>query len=288
MMRVQLVSEPAPGRPVNEDGALHVGSLVGVFDGVTAPRDTDCGCVHGPAWYVQRLIDRLTEVYREEPTGQLPDLLAEAIGRVRVDHGGHCDLDNPATPAATVCLIRPDADKLDYLLLSDCTLVVDRGGTVTARTDDRFAAAMARLRQKALTVHGVEIPIGRPVPGKYQLTNRPDGYWVAATNPEAARHASTGRLDLHGPERVRRVALLTDGASCAVDEFALMDWRQLLDLLTKDGPHELIRRIRQAENADPTGTRHPRYKRHDDATVALCLFEEDQPGRDIRVPGAPA
>ena len=56
--------------------------------------------------------------------------------------------------------------------------------------------------------------------------------------------------------------------------YRLMDWRQLLDVLTEDGPHELIRRVRQAESADPTGADHPRYKRHDDATAALCIIEE--------------
>ena len=274
MMRVRISSEPAPGRPVNEDAALHIGSLVGVFDGVTAPRDVDGGCVHDPAWYVQRLVDRVAEVHDEEPNGPLPDLLAEAIQRVRADHDGRCDLDNPATPAATVCLIRPGADQLDYLLLADCTLVVERGDTVATVTDERFAAVIARLRHEALAVHGVEIPASQPIAAKYRFTNRANGYWVAAADPRAARHAVTGRFDLHGPDRVRRAALLTDGASCAVDTFALMDWRQLLDLLSGDGPDQLIRRVRRAENADPTGTEHPRHKRHDDATVALCLFEE--------------
>jgi hypothetical protein len=273
-MRVRLASEPAPGRSANEDAALHVGSLVGVFDGVTAPRDTETGCVHGPAWYVQRLTARLGQVAEEQPAAGLPDTLAEAIEQVRGDHEGRCDLDNPATPAATVCLLRPDSDHLDYLILSDCSLVADHGGAVTVMTDQRFGDAVAELRRKALTNRGIEVPAGGPVPGKYELTNQPHGYWIAAANPEAARQAVTGALDLHGPMRVRRAALLTDGASCAVDEYRLMDWRQLLDVLTEDGPHELIRRVRQAENTDPAGTEHPRYKRHDDATAALCIFEE--------------
>ncbi|MFC0006615.1 hypothetical protein [Micromonospora siamensis] len=273
-MRVRLATEAAPGRPANEDAALHVGSLVGVFDGVTAPRDRDSGCVHGPAWYVQRLTSRLAQVAGEEAAAGLPDLLAEAIERVRVDHDGRCDLDNPATPAATVCLLRPSGDQLDYLILSDCTLVVDQGDTVTVLTDQRFGIAVAELRREALALHGTELPAGRPTPGKYELTNQPHGYWIAAANPEAARQAVTGALDLHGPQRVRRAALLTDGTSCAVDEYQLMDWQQLLDVLTEYGPCELIRRVRHAENADPTGADHPRYKRHDDATAALCIFEE--------------
>jgi hypothetical protein len=71
--------------------------------------------------------------------------------------------------------------------------------------------------------------------------------------------------------------LLTDGASAAVEQFELLDWPGLLDVLTDHGPQELIRLVREAEAADHDGHARPRYKRHDDATAALCLFEEDQP-----------
>jgi hypothetical protein len=44
--------------------------------------------------------------------------------------------------------------------------------------------------------------------------------------------------------------------------------------LTEQGPDELIRRIRRAEN-DGTG-RH-RHKRYDDATAAVCHFGDIAP-----------
>ena len=66
---------------------------------------------------------------------------------------------------------------------------------------------------------------------------------------------------------------MTDGASAAVEQFGLFDWDGLWDILTVDGPAELIRRVRVAEDADHDGSRRPRYKRHDDATAAICLFE---------------
>ncbi|MGH3680366.1 MAG: hypothetical protein ACRDT2_08975, partial [Natronosporangium sp.] len=109
---------------------------------------------------------------------------------------------------------------------------------------------------------------------RQRRTNQPGGYWIAAATPEAAYHAVTGQCRRTGPDRVRRVALLTDGASCAVDRFCLLDWPGLLDLVTEHGPRELLRRVRVAESADPAGEHQPRYKRHDDASVALCRFEE--------------
>jgi len=278
MMRVRLVSEAAPGRAENEDGALHHGPLVGVFDGVTALPEVPSGCVHGPAWYVRRLTTRLAEVAAESPAAALTDTLAEAICRVNGDHGGRCDLANPATPAATVCLVRADGDAVDFLILSDSTLVVERNGQVQVVTDDRFQQAVAELRwgtvaddvsQEERDAQQRRIDVR-----KHELTNRPGGYWVAAADPEAAYQAVTGRLPLGGRDGVRRAALLTDGASCAVDDYGLMAWAELLDLLTTGGPEELIRRVRAVERADPDRAVYPRSKRHDDATAAICVFGE--------------
>jgi hypothetical protein len=149
-MEVRLATEAAPGRPVNEDGALAVGSLVAVFDGVTQPDGVDTGCHHGPAWYVRRLTMRLIEAYIAQPDEPLPSLLAGAIEAVRPDHGGGCDLGHPGTPAASVALLRDVGDRIEYLLLTDAVLVLDRGGSVEVVTDRRFERATAQVRRAAL------------------------------------------------------------------------------------------------------------------------------------------
>jgi hypothetical protein len=42
--------------------------------------------------------------------------------------------------------------------------------------------------------------------------------------------------------------------------------------LQHDGPTQVISRVREVEDADPTGARWPRYKHSDDATAAFCLL----------------
>lgn len=90
------------------------------------------------------------------------------------------------------------------------------------------------------------------------------GFWVAAVDPLAAEQALTGTVPV---DRVRAVAVLSDGASRLVDRFGLATWRQLLDLVDHDGPAELIRQVREAERSDPNGSRWPRGKIFDDATA---------------------
>src|SRR5687768_14703020 len=127
-MEVRFATEAAPGRRVNEDTALAVGSLVAVFDGVTQPTGLDTGCAHGPAWFVQRLAARLIEAYLARPTEPLRPLLASAIEAVRGDHGSGCDLSHPGTPAASVAMLRDLGDRVEYLVLADAIAVLDHGG----------------------------------------------------------------------------------------------------------------------------------------------------------------
>jgi hypothetical protein len=283
-MEVRLASQAAPGRAANEDYGFALPGFVGVLDGVSVPAGLSTGCVHGPAWYVRRLATHLAHAYARNTDAALTDLLANAIELVNNDHGGQCDLSHPGTPASTVSLLRQTGERIDYLVLCDSPLVVDQGEKVTVLTDARFEAAVAEMRAEALTGQSaigsadhaerlLQVAIKRQ-----ERTNQPDGYWISAANPQAAHEAIIGSLALRGDERVRRAALLTDGASCAVEDFELFDWRGLLDLLTTDGPDTLISRVRQAELSDRDGYARPRYKRHDDATAALCLFErEPQP-----------
>lgn len=282
-MRVRSVSQPVPDAAENQDAAFVVGDLVGVLDGVSVLDGMATGCVHGPTWYVQQLVVRLSEAHSQSLVVGLAELLAAAIDAVRDDHAGQCDLSHPGTPAASVGLLKACGDRAEYLLLSDITLIIDRGDEPQLITDERFGQAVAELRRAAFA--------GAPILGspdqqqrlrtithqRQQLANRPNGYWIAAANPDAAYHAVTGTFPLTGDHPVKAAALLTDGAADAVDRYNLLTWRSLLDLIQCDGPEELIRRVRAAENADHTGQSQPRHKRHDDATVALCQFQDIQP-----------
>jgi hypothetical protein len=273
-MEVRLSTSAAPDRRANEDGMLAIGDLVAVFDGVTQPATVDSGCVHGPAWYVGRLSTQLALSYASNPADALPNLLAAAIAGVTDEHRATCDLSRPTTPASTVCMLREGPDHVDYLVLCDSTLVLDQGRRLAVVTDHRFRQVISQVHRKAAAGPGA-------TPGgvmavtveKWEYTNQPNGYWIAAADPQAAYNAVVGTAPLIGADRVRRAALLTDGASAAVDQFGLLDWNGLIDVLTTAGPAQLIHQVRAAEYAAHLDNDRPRYKRHDDATAGICLFE---------------
>jgi hypothetical protein len=53
--------------------------------------------------------------------------------------------------------------------------------------------------------------------------------------------------------------VLTDGVARLVGPFRVTDWDGLLDILTSDGPRQLLRQLRRIDASDPQARRWPRY-----------------------------
>ncbi|MCM1974422.1 protein phosphatase 2C domain-containing protein [Streptomyces sp. G1] len=258
-MRTELVSEPGdPARP-NEDFASVAlpasgqGGAVIVLDGVTPPR-TGTGCLHSVPWFTARLGGALTELTVSLPDIPLAEVLSRALARTADAHRETCDLSHPRTPQATVALARWSPDSVDYLVLSDSTLLVRApDGTVTPYADDR----LARLPRSALATNALV---------DANLRNREGGFFTAAADPSVAERAVTGTLPRSG---VRALAALTDGATRWVDRFREGDWAGCLDVVREEGAQALVDRVRALERADTERVFLGRSKTHDDATVVL-------------------
>jgi hypothetical protein len=257
----------------NEDFVTASPSVAVVLDGLSAPSALGTGCLHGTPWFVTQLGMRLVSAAttaRDEP---LQELVASAIARVADSHAYSCDLEHPGTPSSSLAILREHAQRVECLLLFDSVIVLDGPSGLMVVTDRRVDAI---AREEHLATH--KHPIGSPghqnsvqglVAAQRRHRNQPGGYWVAGAKPAAAYQAVTGSWP-HG--QVSRAALLTDGVSCLVELYAVIDWTELLGILHQHGPAHVISRVREVEDADPTGARWPRYKRSDDATVAFCLL----------------
>jgi hypothetical protein len=272
-MRAAIVTQAASQETANEDWAGVAPGLAVVLDGLSAPDGTGTGCHHGTPWFVGQLGPRLLTL-ASDPTRALADALAAAIRQVADLHPG-CDLSHPGTPSATVLLLRALGERADYLVLADAVLLLDTLDGLRVVSDDRVTRLATTERAAASTP-----PTGsaRHLRRRAQLTtalrrarNRPGGYWVAATDPQAATQAITGSL---ARKNLHRAVLLSDGASRLVDVFGLATWTELLALLDESGPAELLRRVRAAEAADPEGRRWPRTKSSDDATAIYLILDD--------------
>ena len=225
------------------------------------------GCIHGVRWYVRQLGAALLQ--QLENPASLRDCLANAIKTVAMSHADTCDLAHSGTPSATVAVVRERERTWDFLVLSDTTIVFDCHTDLQVISDDSVeTVAVAESRASRASHAGTpehDERLHDLIAAQRRLRNTPDGYWLAGSQPEAAEHAIVGSIAIAD---VQRAAVLTDGAARLVDLFHITDWNGLLDILTNDGPRQLLRQLRRVEASDPTDRRWPRYKPRDDATVA--------------------
>lgn len=193
-MHTELVSEPGDSSCPNEDFASvglpasgQGGSLV-VLDGVTPPRSAT-GCLHSVPWFTARLGGALTELTVSLPDVPLAEALSRAISRTAAAHAGTCDLSHPRTPQATVAVARWSGDAVEYLVLSDCALLLQApDGTVTPVLDDR----LARLPRALLASDAIV---------DTRVRNKEGGFFTAAADPAVAERAVTGSLPGTGSAR---------------------------------------------------------------------------------------
>ncbi|MBM7082387.1 hypothetical protein ACN267_28450 [Micromonospora sp. WMMD734] len=264
-MQVTMATSPAKADQPNEDWAGATTSAAVVLDGLSEASET--GCVHGTPWYVHQLGSKLLWLAGDSGRG-LEEVLAESIDAVAAMHRDSCDLAHPGSPCTTVTMVRHAGESLEYLVLSDSIIVLDRvsGGplVVQDKSVDAFASDSARAAISSKDKSDKEA-LFTLIREQQQVRNRPGGYWVAQVDPSAAAHAMSGFV-----VEVRGAALLSDGAALLVTDFSAMDWPRLLTFTYEHGPSALIAATREFEDRDPNGVIWPRYKHRDDATAVVC------------------
>ncbi|MEU8360158.1 integrase [Nonomuraea sp. NPDC048882] len=257
-MRVSMASVAARSGRVNEDftGAVPAGAVL--VDGAGIP-GAEATCRHGVAWYASRLGATLLALLASGPDRGLRELLAEAIERVTDAHRGTCAVADPIGPSATVAMLRVSGGVLEYLVLGDSFLVLDRADGAPIVVTDPREVVISSSYVPALEAAGQGTDAYQRILNDLRShRNAPGGFWLAKDDPRAAGEAVTGSCPI---VELSGAVLLSNGAARLADEFRT-GWPEVLAVLASDGPAEIIRRVRQAE------ARHA--VRPDDATITHC------------------
>jgi len=285
-MLIDMISVPGdPTRP-NEDVAvatLSCGGDAGVavlLDGVTSPAGETTGCAHGVPWFTEHLAERMVHIASTRRTSELEKCLAAAISMTASAHGSDCDLSNLYTPQATIVAFRWDAERFEYLLLSDSILLLEASdATVEPVTDTRLEYVLAKpeLSELYTAVNALsDDPVAQDLAicalrqEVDRFRNSGDGFFTVAADPGVGSYALTGQR--HRSE-VRSAAALSDGATRWTELFGRGGWSDLVELLQTQGAHTLVGQVRATEEADGNCLKYPRAKRHDDASVIYLRLQ---------------
>ncbi|WP_020501124.1 hypothetical protein [Sciscionella marina] len=225
-------------------------------------------------WYAEQLCTELSARLRAEPDAGLVTVLETGIAEVARRFG----LVPGDSPSATVAMLRVGDERVDALVLADSPIVLRTTAGIELLADERLrelprsgGGYRKRLAEGGGFGEGHLAALRAGAEATGRLRNVDGGFWVAEADPRAARRAMTGSWPR---ERVRSALLASDGVSCAVDDYEILDWAGVFRLLAEQGPGAVIEAVHTAELADPDGARWPRPKVSDDKALAYLDLEQ--------------
>ncbi|WP_407320338.1 hypothetical protein UQW22_07765 [Isoptericola halotolerans] len=276
---MQIVSEMLPEPPESQDRVFTTPSAAIVLDGASAfvPVEVSTGL------YVDTLGGCLRSRLLDDPTTDLAAALGDAIEFAATE----LDLHPGASPSSTVAIARQYGGAVDLLVLGDTqvrtnhgVLCDDRIGKVA--TDERRAYQnRLRLGKGYDEEHRALLRALQKEQARYR--NRRYGYWIAETEPAAAKKSVTARYNV---QETPWCVIATDGAYRPLDLFA-GDWHH--SALTVADLGQLLEEAQNWEHStDPRGSINPRAKRHDDKTIVLMrdLDKVHYPSPTTELPGS--
>lgn len=255
---------------LGEDRARVGRNAVVVLDGASGT-GTDCGVRVGE--YVDCLADGLIEALDDDSAVSLKLAVSKSIGLT----AAVLDLAPGRAPSSTVSIVRRGPYTVDTLVLGDSPVYVGaRSGRIYCLSDDRLSRldlpSRTLLLGRLAAGHGYDDQhrreIARMSREKAPRMNRTGGYWIAAAETQAGTNAV---VRSYPAADVLWCVMLTDGADeparhlgIAVEDLAVTD---------EAGLREALSQIHRWEaETDPDGKHLPRFKQHDDKTIAVVRF----------------
>lgn len=262
---MRTVTAQLPGPEDSDDRIFVTDHAVVMLDGASAFVPVPVPA----AVYADTLGRHITAHLSTEPRRDLRAILAAAIERTAQD----LKLTPGYSPSSTVTIVREAGDQLDILVLGDNIVVLPDQTITDDRIDRLDLAPRQRYRERLAAGSGYDNEhralLQTLQTEQARMRNRPGGYWIAEADPEAANHALLIRRSV---DNVPWAILATDGAYGTMRHLGLDDWPALATASTEIAISVLERCHSWEAGTDPSGSKFPRAKRHDDKTLAIMTF----------------
>lgn len=258
-LRVRSESVGGSATRANEDRVFASDRAVVLLDGATGSAAPRTG-----GWYANQLGCTVVQHLDQDPDASLEDVLSRSISEVVK----RFNLEPTSSPSSTISIVRVRDDMLDVLVLGDSPVVLQMSDMLIVPIADHRINGVAgpeRERLRASREGKADAARRALTQAEAASRNMPGGYWIAETDPTAARHALALTVPLGS---VKAALLASDGVAVGVERYLVPEsWGSALDIASRS-PADLIDRVFEVERSDLERTRWARSKVHDDKTAA--------------------
>lgn len=230
-------------------------------------------------WYVDWWNNYLSQNIDKEFS--LKDILYNGIDIVTREYKntvGNTKVDKLDIPSCSIVIIKYYKDKLEYLVLGDCTLLTKVNNNYNCIKDESVCRLDEVVFNSIKNIENInELSLldkknkVLPVIIENRLKkNTKEGYWILEFNKDAVDNAIHGFIDVKDEISI---VLTSDGFSCAFDRYNLVNKKDVFSIVQNEGIDHIYNKIRNLEREDLNGIVYPRFKMSDDSTcVYLNLY----------------
>ena len=177
-------------------------------------------------------------------------------------------------PSCACSLVKFYEDKIEYLILGDCTLLVNSKGRVETFKDDAISKLdkkvydyMAKLENsKNMTFNERKANVMHIIIENRLKKNTIGGYWSLEFSKEAIDNCVSGFIDIKDNTKIM---MTSDGFSCVYDRYGIFSKEDIIKLANTEGIDYIYKKVREFEKSDDNGVEYPRFKVHDDSS---CVY----------------
>lgn len=179
-------------------------------------------------------------------------------------------------PSCSCSILKFYKDKIEYLLLGDCTLLVNHNESVKILKDEtlcRLDKKIFDFMQEAKDVTNLTLKERKaevmPIIIENRLKkNTVGGYWALEFSKEAVDNCISGFIDI---EYKMKIMMASDGFSCVYDRYKIFDKNEMMKIAEIKGIDYIYRKVRELEKDDEMAIEFPRFKIYDDSS---CVYLE--------------
>ncbi len=247
-----------------------------VLDGATGLNNKNLISKESDAkWYVSWWNKYLQENIDKDKS--LKEIVLEGLEKIKKEYLlklNGLKIENLDLPSASVVIIKFYTDKLEYILLGDCTLLLNKlnediiiKDERVCKLDEKVFSKMENLNKRCNLTIFEKKNILLPLIIENRLKKNSDkGYWILEFNKEAVEKSIHGYIDVEGEVRIM---MSSDGFSCAWDRYNIFKENEMIEVGKNKGIGYINNKIRKLEKEDYNGIIFPRFKESDDSS---CVY----------------
>lgn len=254
----------------------------------------------------QWFVSRFAKLIDENIDSIIPteDLIKECIRTIRKEYDAMVTIDSSLSleeqrllqPSASIALIRKIDNEIEVFSLGDLTILIKtcdgeirEFGKCNVEALDELVVSVLREEHQKQNIHIDEIMKQEKIQSlllanrRLKNSNKPEGYWILGLDEEAVNYADIKRYNdavCSQKDKDSRVEFIdsmivcSDGFADYYKKYKLADgidsfWNEV----EQKSLLKMYQKLRKVEEIDEHCDQYPRFKKSDDATIALVHFK---------------